>query len=311
MTGRLDWRGWLALTRASNLPTVWSNVLAGAGIGHVIGRTPSPPGHPFTLPIVGVLIGTSLLYLAGMMLNDVCDYRVDRFERPDRPLPSGRVDRRSAAVATIIAMAAGIGASIAAGWRAAVLAMALAGAIAAYDLLHKRHAWAAALMGLCRGLVYLMAVTAAVVAAPRGAPAVTAGIIVASIMATYTLLITLSARGEASPDRPQPRRWPGVAMLLVPPALAAAVAFHAIERPPGLTLLAIVALAAAVLWLGRSLLLLRRRPPRVGPAVEGCLAGFCLIDAMLLAWLGLPALAAAAAGLFVLTHLAHHRIRGT
>ena len=41
--------------------------------------------------LLAVLLGaSSLLYLAGVVLNDVFDLELDSRERPDRPLPSGR-----------------------------------------------------------------------------------------------------------------------------------------------------------------------------------------------------------------------------
>ena len=38
-----------------------------------------------------------VLYASGTALNDVFDFEIDRAERPNRPLPSGRVSRRAAA----------------------------------------------------------------------------------------------------------------------------------------------------------------------------------------------------------------------
>ena len=37
------------------------------------------------------MLGSALMYMAGMVLNDVFDVEVDRAERPERPLPSGRI----------------------------------------------------------------------------------------------------------------------------------------------------------------------------------------------------------------------------
>ena len=42
------------------------------------------------LPLL-LLLGSALMYMAGMVLNDVFDVEVDRVERPERPLPSGRI----------------------------------------------------------------------------------------------------------------------------------------------------------------------------------------------------------------------------
>ncbi|NDD70692.1 hypothetical protein EBZ97_01450 [bacterium] len=84
---------WLVLTRCSNLPTVWSNVISGwlLGMAAVI-RTPTvivPSALNSTLFIL--LLGISLLYVAGMILNDVFDYEWDCANRPERPLPSGLI----------------------------------------------------------------------------------------------------------------------------------------------------------------------------------------------------------------------------
>src|SRR4051812_2156589 len=43
-------------------------------------------------PVFILLLGSSsLLYMAGMVLNDVFDVQQDTRERPERPIPSGRV----------------------------------------------------------------------------------------------------------------------------------------------------------------------------------------------------------------------------
>ena len=71
----------LDLGRVSNLPTVWTNVLAGAVLS----------GGALHLPLLGGLaLGGSLLYVGGMFLNDAFDRGVDARMRPERPIPSGR-----------------------------------------------------------------------------------------------------------------------------------------------------------------------------------------------------------------------------
>src|SRR6478735_6826850 len=62
------------------------------------------------LPLCGASMA---IYAAGIALNDVFDYEIDLVERPNRPLPSGRVSRRFASVL---------------GWGLLVLGIVLAGA---------------------------------------------------------------------------------------------------------------------------------------------------------------------------------------
>src|SRR6266496_4496406 len=59
-----------------------------------------------------LLLSSSCLYTAGMVLNDVFDVQRDRRERPQRPIPSGRVTLK---VATRLGWAL-ICFGIAAGW---------------------------------------------------------------------------------------------------------------------------------------------------------------------------------------------------
>ena len=53
-------------------------------------------------PVVGLgalrraVAASALLYLAGLVLNDVFDLEIDRHERPERPLPSGRISLAAA-----------------------------------------------------------------------------------------------------------------------------------------------------------------------------------------------------------------------
>ena len=70
----------LRLGRVSNLPTVWTNALAGTALAG---------GEIWTRPTLLVAVGLSLLYVSGMYLNDAFDRDIDALERPDRPIPAG------------------------------------------------------------------------------------------------------------------------------------------------------------------------------------------------------------------------------
>ncbi|MEX0886669.1 MAG: hypothetical protein WD009_09545, partial [Phycisphaeraceae bacterium] len=90
MSARL--RAWMELARVSNLPTVWSNVLMGMVLGFLAGAASGqvfvPPVERWQLAVLvmneslGLLVAMSLLYVGGMMLNDVVDVEVDRRRRP-------------------------------------------------------------------------------------------------------------------------------------------------------------------------------------------------------------------------------------
>ena len=90
----------LVLGRVSNLPTVWSNCLAGWWLGSVRYEAVAHSGydaanlvpdisHFWKLPLM--LLSVSLLYTGGMFLNDAFDEEYDRLRRPERPIPSGKI----------------------------------------------------------------------------------------------------------------------------------------------------------------------------------------------------------------------------
>ncbi|WBO68696.1 SCO3242 family prenyltransferase [Streptomyces camelliae] len=105
--------------------SVPGDVLAGAVAS---GGTPRPR-------TVATMASSVALYWAGMALNDYADAAVDAVERPERPIPSGRVPRRTALAAACGLTAAGLGlAALAGGRRALGVAVPLAGLVWAYDL---------------------------------------------------------------------------------------------------------------------------------------------------------------------------------
>jgi 4-hydroxybenzoate polyprenyltransferase len=79
---------WVELVRLPAVFSAWSNILA----AHLIATTGSPHWRLLALQ----LAITTSLYWAGMVLNDCFDLNNDRIERPERPLPSGRIAPRAA-----------------------------------------------------------------------------------------------------------------------------------------------------------------------------------------------------------------------
>src|SRR3954451_19296842 len=57
---------------------------------------------------VPLVVTSMVVYAAGIALNDVFDVEIDRAERPNRPLPSGRVSVRFAAGLAIALLALGL-----------------------------------------------------------------------------------------------------------------------------------------------------------------------------------------------------------
>src|SRR6185503_18959111 len=142
------WRDWLQLARISNTPTVVSNTVAGAAL---------VAASPDAGTVAVVAIAMALFYTAGMVLNDVMDLEIDQRDRPERPLPSGRISSGAALFAAVALFVAGEALLAVVGWEAAVVGLALIALIVLYDSWHKGNAISPVLMGGCRALVYVIA----------------------------------------------------------------------------------------------------------------------------------------------------------
>jgi len=145
----------LRLGRVSNLPTVWSNVLAGTALA----------GAAIGAPVAGVMLAASALYVGGMYLNDAFDREIDATERPGRPIPSGQVSAETVfaigyalLVCGVLGLAAVGSATAGSAAAGATWGVTLAAFIIAYDMHHKTsataHAIAFALLCYVIGLTY-------------------------------------------------------------------------------------------------------------------------------------------------------------
>ena len=278
----------LALGRVSNLPTVWSNALAGVALAGTQGAGTWPVRT--ALLAAGVL---SLFYVAGMWLNDAFDAESDAKERPGRPIPSGEIRRAAVFVVGFCLLGLAVGLGFLLGRGAGLAGLALAAAILLYDGLHKRIAAAPVLMGACRFLAYAFA---ALSAGGLSGPAL-AG---AAGLLCYVVGLTHAARQEAY-DRIE-SGWP-LLVLAIPLILAAWQA-----AVP----LAIMACVGFALWLAWcAWLLVRRRTGDVPRAVVGLIAGISLYDAALIAAHAGAAPAGLAILCFGITLLLQRYVAGT
>lgn len=287
---------WLKLGRVSNLPTVWSNalagsVLAGAGLGEGLSAR-------FSVALAGVL---SLYYVGGMYLNDAFDRHIDARERPERPIPAGLVSARAVFTLGFGMLALGIlltwwlAASSPAPTSALLSGLVLAALIVVYDAYHKQNPVSPLVMGLCRVMVY---VTAAYTAAGAAPPAVWLG---ALALLSHLIGLTYAAKQENLASFTGV--WP-LAFFLVPVGYGLLVALN---HPTALAFLALY-----TLWLAYSLrLLMPGRTRSIPGAVVRLIAGISLLDALLLAAAGATELALVALTLAALTRLAQRFVPGT
>ena len=173
MANRSRPRSYLLLARVSNLPTVWTNVLA----AYVVAGAAL-----YSMPMAALAM--TLFYTAGMFLNDASDAGIDAVERPERPIPAGDVSRLEALIAGLLWLAGGEWILTQLPHRSPALmwGVALAAAIVAYDYKHKGQAFAPVVMGLCRALIYCT-VAAGAIGTVTMPVAVAAGVMWAYIIA--------------------------------------------------------------------------------------------------------------------------------
>lgn len=243
----------LELARVSNLPTAWTNVIAAWLIA----------GGAWSGDLAWILLGASLLYSAGMMINDATDAKWDREHKKDRPIPSGRISARAVWGIGLAGMGLGAGMCLVAGaqwwW-----VLALVAAIFCYDFYHKPWPGSVIVMGACRTLLYVMTASAL---------AITGQVwLWGALLGLYIVALSLVARAEANGQVSGFNRVWLYGVLLLP---AVAAAWLQGGRSFGV-------ICAFVALVSTALREMRRGGPHIGNAVGWLLAGIPLVDAMAL-----------------------------
>jgi 4-hydroxybenzoate polyprenyltransferase len=193
---------YLRLMRISNVFTA----IADVSMGFLFVQSPSAPLGTLAM----LIVASGLLYTAGMVLNDVFDVQRDGRERPERPIPSGRIRLATARKLGFGLLLGGLvagwvsgylpGSVSGWGWRSGAVATVLVVLILAYNTVLKQTPLGPPAMGSCRLLNVLLGMSAG---APLiegwnvigfGAPQLTA----AAGIGLYVTGITWFARSEAT-----------------------------------------------------------------------------------------------------------------
>jgi UbiA prenyltransferase family protein len=278
----------LRLGRVSNLPTVWTNVIAGATIANMATALAD---------VATVGLSMTAFYVGGMYLNDFFDREIDARERPGRPIQAGDIGAVTVSTIGFALLAVGIALLVPFGLFTVVWGLALAAAIVLYDVWHKGNNFAPLVMGLCRALVYLG--TGAAVSG-NILPALIVG---ATALAAHVVGLTYAAKQENLNHIG--RLWP--LAVLAGPLLLAWPWFTT-----GWLVIAAALLLCAVDIIAVRLLAKRATGDAVPRAVSILIAAICLVDALAVALHGggvvLTCLCASG---FVLTQLFQAAIPGT
>jgi len=246
-------RALLVLGRASNLPTVWSNCLAGWWLG----------GHASTANLPFLFAGVTLLYVGGMYLNDAFDANFDRQHRKERPIPRGDISAAMVSQLGLMWIILGLASLFWIGNTTGLLGVALVLCILLYDAIHKLVTFSPLLMGACRFFVYPLA--ASICAGDMGW-AVWCGL----ALALYVVGLSFLARRESA--RGPVQYWP---LIFLPAPIVLAFLMNPGDYRKSAAVLSLV----LGLWAMRSLrTYLWALDRQIGRTVSGLLAGIVFVD---------------------------------
>ncbi len=272
---------WLALFRLPNLFTAPGDPLAGALLaGAATGMEVTP------LPAALAAAASLCLYACGLVANDVLGAEEDARERPERPIPSGRISRRAALAVAVLLNGLGLGCAARASMAALAVAVLLSLCVWIYNLRARSIPCARpAVMGACRGLSLLLGAAtlgpAALCAPPPLIAAAGLTLVVAAITAIASREVGPEGGGRISP-------WLLASTPLVPlvmlgvlhtvvwvgwiPAIAAPLSCFPL-------LLAAMAVVWTAIWCG--LLFGHPNPTAVRTSIAHLVRGLLLVQAAL------------------------------
>jgi 4-hydroxybenzoate polyprenyltransferase len=249
----------LQLVRLPNIFTAPSDVAMGLAVS----------GATLTASHASLLVASACAYAGGMALNDACDAALDARERPERPIPSGRITRAGAYAIAAILLGLCLVLAAAVGTRPFVVALLLVGAIVLYDAAAKRTAAGPGVMAACRALNVGLGIALGVLAWPAlGAMA---------ILFAYVLVLTLLSRFEVTAAPVALVRRGAAAFALV---VAAAIALFVLGWGAA-GAVGIVFLLLLGAWLGPPLRAAvdDPAPRRIITVIKAAVLGIILVDA--------------------------------
>jgi len=244
----------LVLGRASNLPTVWSNCLAGWLIS----------GASSFVGLMLLSASATCLYVGGMYLNDAFDVEFDRQNRKERPIPSGAISAGDVWGYGFSWLGLGLALAYFFSVTFFTLAVMLLLSILLYDAIHKAIAFSPVIMASCRFFLFLMAATVG-----RNA-LVGLGVWTALALGCYIVGLSYVARRESV--RGPVRYWP--CLFLGAPIFLAWLVNEGDYRKQSL-LLSVILLLWILRCLSHTFLAAEKN---IGRTVSGLLAGIVLVD---------------------------------
>lgn len=187
LSGRMS--AWLRLLRLPTVFTALSNVLC----GYFLAQRPQFPDLLQDSALWFLLAASSGLYLGGMVLNDFFDAQLDAQERPERPIPSGRISRKAAGLLGFCLLGGGLAIAAAVGLQSCSTALLIAVLVLCYNARFKATVIGPCFMAACRFLNLLLGASTLALSSPASPPV----LIAAGGLFVYILGVTWFSRSEA------------------------------------------------------------------------------------------------------------------
>ena len=301
----------LRLGRVSNLPTVWSNVLAAMVISGA---------RPGAFGLGTALFACSALYVGGMYLNDACDAEIDARERAERPIPTGLITRSRVYLGAAIWMLVGLfglivsryiifatlltdsqGVALVTSLLWVLFPVLLVACIVTYDLYHKGNPYGPVLMAACRALVYL-SIGFTMTRVPE-----TTLLYGAVLAFVWIMGLTALAKRESRAANSASSRWDYWPFaVLATPVFVSLLWLQASPLLIGVLCIVLISIVGIAVQLMRSAV-----PESFGHGIGLLIAGMSIVDALAIARTGASGLAMTACLCCVLTLVFQRRISGT
>ncbi|HZE78153.1 MAG TPA: UbiA family prenyltransferase [Nitrososphaeraceae archaeon] len=182
-------RNYLLLIRLPNTFTVPPDILVGY---FVVGHQDS--ADALSLPLL--IVSSVLLYISGIVFNDLFDLEEDKIDSPNRPLPSNKISVKSASLLAVSTMSSANIIAYHVSQQSLLVSFVISCTIIAYDYKLKKTKVGFIIMGLARGLNILLGASTAFFVIPDDPQALFYTIFITSLMVIYVSSITLLSKGE-------------------------------------------------------------------------------------------------------------------
>ncbi|RZS96401.1 UbiA-like protein EboC [Cecembia calidifontis] len=279
-------KAYLQLTRPANIITAVADIWAGfavSGAATLILSQYAGNGNLYALPLIWLSLSTIGLYGGGVAFNDVFDAQLDAIERPERPIPSGKVKKSHAAWMAASLIALGVLAAFQVNIWSGLIALSVGLLAVLYDAWGKHQAIFGPInMGLCRAGNLLLGVSVI----PELLPDFWA---LGLIPLAYVSAITMISRGEVH-GKNKNALIGGLGIYITIIAVLLFIAF--LEGNAGWKVIPFVGLFAYMILPPLVKALRLQQPQLIGKSVKAAVISLIILNASLAAsfsgwWVGL------------------------